>query len=83
MLELDRGMGDLKSAEHIVDALQDGVAFRRRHIFDQHVTAQRVRAGTEAPDVQIVNVDDAIDLAHCSGDLVEFHATRQAFEQNV
>ena len=42
VLELDRSVPDVEAlAQQIVDAAQDRVAFRWRHVVDQHVAAQR------------------------------------------
>src|SRR5437867_10391850 len=57
VLELNRGVADRKAvAEHRVELLQNAVARRGRHVFDQRVAAQRVSAGAETPYVQIVHV---------------------------
>jgi len=65
VLELHGGVMNMKlAAQHLVDAGQDAVAGRGRHVFDQHVTAQRVGARSQAPDVQIVHVQHAFHAAH-------------------
>ena len=64
VLELDRSVMDFVPAQNIVDALQDRVARRRRHVLDEHVAAQSMRARTQAPDVQIVNIDHAVDATN-------------------
>src|ERR1700674_4221350 len=65
VLELHGGVGDRESRlEHSVEAAQDRVAGRGRDVFDQHVAAQRVSAGTQAPDVQVVNVEHALNGSH-------------------
>jgi len=57
MFELDGGVVDMESAtENAVYVSQNRIAFRRRHIFDQHVATQRVRLRSQAPDVQIMNI---------------------------
>src|SRR6478672_5904359 len=40
VFELDGGVEDVEAlAEDVVDTAEDGVAFRRRHVVDQDVTA--------------------------------------------
>jgi hypothetical protein len=43
MLKLNGRMMDADRAELGVDALQNGIAFRRRHIVNQHMRTQRMR----------------------------------------
>ena len=43
MLELHRGVADMEAIEqHVINVVQHAVACRRRHVFNQHVTTQRV-----------------------------------------
>ncbi len=64
-LELDGGVGDLEAiAEGAVDAVEDGAALGHGHLGDGDVAGQGVRAGAEAPDVEVVDVEDAGDRLH-------------------
>jgi hypothetical protein len=64
VLELDgRVMNGKTLAEHLIHAFKDGFACRRRHVLDQQVTAQSVSFRPEAPDVQVMHVDDARNVA--------------------
>src|SRR5262249_6078577 len=84
VLELNGGMADREAfGQHAVDAAQNGIAGRGRHVLDQDVAAQGVRAGTETPDVEVVNVEHAVDLPGGVGDVGEFHPARQALQQDV
>src|SRR5579884_3934017 len=74
---------DVKTAQDGVDPAQNDAAFRGRHIPDQDVTAEGVGAGSKAPDMQIVDIDDAVDLAHGADDVLEAHAPGKALEQNI
>ena len=56
VLELDRCVIDVEVAQDLIDSFQNPFARRRRHIFDQHVTTERVRTGPETPDVKIVDI---------------------------
>src|SRR5258708_5846665 len=65
VLELNCGVADSEAvAEHGIQALQNSVAGRRRDVLDQGMTAQRVGARSQAPDVQVVHIEHARDLAH-------------------
>ena len=84
VFELDGGVVEMEAiAQHPVEPGEDAIALRGRHVLDQDVAAQRMRARTEAPDVQIVDVEYAIDAAHRGDDVIEIDAARQAFEQNI
>ena len=56
VLELDGAVPDAERTQDFIDALENRFAFGMRHVFDQHMRAERVRMRTETPDVQIVNV---------------------------
>src|SRR5665213_453522 len=84
MLELHRRMVNVEPVrEDVFNLAEDVIAQRRRHILDQHVAAQRVRVRAQTPDMQIVNVEHAVDLADSPGHLLQFKAARQSFEKNV
>jgi len=83
VLELNGGVVDFVLAQNVVDALQNRVTRRRRHVFDEHVATQSVGARTQAPDMQIVNVDDAVEATNGFRHFVQLHAARQAFQQYV
>ena len=77
VLELHGGVRDREPLlEHTVETAQNRVAGRGRNVFDQHVTAQRMRAGTQAPDVQIVNVEHALNAAHGRAHIPQTQAAR-------
>ena len=84
VLELHGGVRDVEAlGQDFVDAPQDAVAGGGRDVLDQHMAAQRVRARPEAPDVQVVDVQDAVDRAHPGGDILEVNPPRQALQQDV
>src|SRR5436190_127015 len=81
VFELDGGVGDVEAVfEDLVEAAKDAVAGRGRDIFDQDMAAQRVSARAEAPDMEVVDVEHAVDGAHGGGDIAEVNAARQAFK---
>jgi hypothetical protein len=43
VLELNGAVMNIKCAKQLIDPLKDGIALRRRHVLDYHVTTQRVR----------------------------------------
>ena len=72
VLELDGGVADLEVlAEQLVELDQNAGACRRWNIGDGHVAGERARLRAEAPDVQIVYVDDALDGFHAGADFRE------------
>src|SRR5262249_31403556 len=84
VLELDRGVVNIEAfAKKAIDIVQNRIALGRRHIFDQHVAAQRARLRTEPPDVQIVNVDHASNAANLLDDLRQLESLGQTLEQNI
>jgi hypothetical protein len=83
MFELDSGVVNAESAKGVVDAFQNGVTRGMRHVVDQDVRAERARLRTNAPDMQIVNIQDAIHFAHGGRDFTQGEAAGQAFEKNI
>src|SRR5579872_3100470 len=80
VFELDRGVPDLKArAQDVIDPLQNRIAFRRRHVVDQHVAAQGAGVRAEAPDVQVMDVNHALDAAQFGGDVLQFQPFGQSF----
>ena len=65
MLELNCRVADGEAvAEHRIQALQNAIAGGWGNVLDQGVTAQRVGARAQAPDVQVVHVEHARDFAY-------------------
>src|SRR5690348_12900738 len=83
VLELNRTVANAEGAKNFVDAPQNRFAFRMRHILDQYVRAERMRIGTQTPDVQVMNVLHALDLAHRFSNAAQLEAARQSLEKNV
>src|SRR3954467_14331004 len=84
MLELNRRVPDLESrTQQIVNPPQNRIALRWRHVVNQHVAAQRARFRPQTPDMQIVHVDNAWQLAQLTGDLRQFQPLGQALQKNV
>ena len=65
MLKLDSAVMDVEFAEQLIYPLKDGIAFRWRHVFDQHMATQRMGVRSEAPDMNIMDFDYRIE-AHTS-----------------
>src|ERR1019366_9864046 len=84
VLELHSAMVDAKAlAEDSVHAAENTVAARGRHILNHNVAAQGVRMRTKTPHVQIVHAEDAVHLADRVDHGGQFHAARQALQQNI
>ena len=84
VLELDGGVADLVAlAEQLVELDENAGACGWWNIGDGHVAGERARLRTEAPDVKIVHVEDALDGFHAGADLRERTTARRAFEQDV
>src|SRR6266513_1768927 len=68
--ELNGCVGDVKAfAEGAVDAFENAAALRHWHLGDGDVAGEGVGLGAEAPDVQVVNIEDAFDCGHGFADL--------------
>jgi hypothetical protein len=79
MLELNGGVADVEAlTQNIVDPPQDGVALRWRHVVNQHVATECARLRAQAPDVQVVHIDHALDAAQLLGDILQFQPLGQA-----
>jgi len=65
VLELDGGVADLKMIfENMVELDEDAGAFGGGDVGDGDVAGQSAGVRSEAPDVQVMNVDDALDGLH-------------------
>ena len=84
VLELHGGVVDMESvSQHTFDPMEDMIALRRRHIGNEHVTAQRVGIRTQTPDMQIVDVENSLNGSNGGDHLFQLKAFWQTFEQNV
>src|SRR5208283_3519807 len=84
VLELDGGVADLKPfAEQRVEVQENARAFRRRNVGDGDMAGQSAGLRAQAPNVQVVNVDHAVDGFHAGANLFERNAARHAFEKDV
>src|SRR5579875_3881687 len=84
MLKLNRAVFDAESAcKYLANALADSFTFRSRHIENTNMAGQRVGAGIQTPDVDIMDVAHAFNLQHGVGDLLKGHSLGEAFEQNI
>ena len=62
VLELDGGVVDVEAfRQNSVHCTQDLLALRGGDVFNQRVATQRVRVRRQAPNVYVVNVDQALD----------------------
>ena len=84
VLKLDRRMVNVELiAENLVDSLQNAIALRGRHIADQSVATQGVRARSEAPDMNVVHVEHSRHVTHRAGYCLQVDPPWKPFEQNV
>lgn len=76
VFELNGGVVNRETiAKDRINAAQDGIAGRGRHVLNKDMAAQRMRFRPEAPDVEIVNVDHAgntTELMHNVSELQSF-----------
>src|ERR1700761_9001866 len=64
-LKLDGGMGDLEAVtQGAFDIRQNVAALGHRHLSDGDVAGECVRLRAEAPDMEIVHVENAVDGGH-------------------
>jgi len=84
MLKLNGGVADAKVlAEQMIELDQNACALRRGNIGDRHMTGQSARLRAEAPDVQVVHIDHALDGFHAGANFSDGAIARRAFEQDV
>ena len=70
VFELDSGVVDVEVLPgEGVDLEQDAVALGRRNVVDGDVAGEGVGLGSEAPDVKVVDVLDALDSFEAGADL--------------
>ena len=84
MLELQGGVVDAEAfAQHDIDAVEDEVALRGWDVGNGDVAGEGVGVGAEAPDMQVVDVLDALDGSEGGTNLDEGDAAGRAFEEDV
>ena len=84
VLELDSAVADLEVlAKNRIEIAEDAGALRRWNVSDGDVASEGARIGTEAPDVKIVDVDDAVDCFHVRANVRERDTARSSFQKNV
>src|ERR1700722_1886070 len=84
VLELDRRVVNLEvmmqAGFHVA---QNAFADRGRDVGDRDVAGERVSLRADAPDVQIVNVVDAVDRTDGGCDTFQLQTAWRAFEQDI
>lgn len=84
VLELNGGVVEVEAiAQHPVEATKNAIALRRRHVLDEDMTTESVRTRAQTPDVQIVNIKHAIDVAHGDDDIIEADAARKSLKEDI
>ena len=84
VLELNGGMSDMETlGEHAIQPPQHAIALRRRNIGNPDVATQGVRVRSEAPDVQVVNIEHALDVLHGGGHISQTDAAGKPFQEDV
>src|SRR6185312_10363431 len=82
--ELDGGVIDAEVvAQLMIDALQQSFAFTEVHLDNLHVAGEGMGLRAEAPDMKVVNIDDAGNLFHGSANVREVEIAGRAFEEDV
>src|SRR5579863_1953130 len=70
-------------AQNVIELEQDAGALGWGNIGDADMTGERMAVGAEAPDVQVVDIQNAVDFLHASPDLTERNAARRALQEDV
>src|SRR5437660_12618320 len=84
VLELDGGVDHAKVVvQDLFHVAQNALARGGRNVGDGDVTGEGVAFRANTPDVQVVDIIDALDLADGGFEAIEFHAARRALEQDV
>jgi hypothetical protein len=83
-LKLDGGVADAESvAEGAVDRVEDAGALGQRHFRDEDVAGEGVGGGSERPDMEVVDVEDAGNVVDGSADVVELEGAGSSFKEDV
>jgi len=84
VLELDGGVADVEVvAEDVVELEEDTGALGGRYVGDGDVAGEGGGVGTETPDVEVVDVEDAFDLFHAGADGSQRDAAGDGFEKDI
>src|SRR3954468_11915308 len=84
VLELDGGVADVEVVfEHMVEAVEDGGALRGGNVGDGDVAGQGAGLRAQAPDVEVVDIEDAGYRLHVGADVIEVDAAGRAFKEDV
>ncbi len=82
--ELDGGVVDLEAMlQGVVDFLEDRAGLGEGAVADGDVAGESVGVGGEAPDVEVVDTEDAGDLLDGGADLGDLEALGGALEEDV
>ena len=82
--ELDGGVSDLEAiAQGTFDIRQNIAALGHGHFGDGDVAGERMRLRAEAPDMEVVHVEDTIDGGHGLANFAELQVAGRAFEQDI
>jgi hypothetical protein len=84
VLELDGGVADVVMIfENVVEIDENAGALRWGNVGDGDVAGEGAGVGAEAPDMEVVDVDDAFDGFHAGANLREGTAAWRAFKKDV
>jgi len=84
VFELDGGVDHAEiMLQDFFHVTENAFAGRGRDVGDGDVAGERVAFRADAPDVQVVDVIHALNLANGRFDVIEPHAARSAFQQDV
>ena len=83
-LELEGGVVDAEFLpKRPIDLLQDATALRRRDVGNDDVSGTGVGLGTETPDVQVVDVLNAVDGLQRNAYLRQGTTPRRSLQEDV
>src|SRR5579872_5607276 len=84
IFKLDRGVMNMKfRRQNLIHAAQNGIALRRRNIFDADVAGKRMSVRANAPNVDVVNVIHPGDRLNAGNDPFYGHATGNSFQKDI
>src|SRR3974390_2671257 len=84
VLKLKGGVADLEMfAKDMIELDQDAGALRWGNVGDGDVACEGVGVRAEAPDMEVVHVDDSFASFHAGANLAERDSAGSAFEKNV
>jgi hypothetical protein len=84
MLELNGGVGDVEVlAKNVVELDENAVALRGRNVGNGDMAGQGAGLRAETPDMEIMNIDNALNFLHAGANILQRAIAGRALEKNI